>query len=134
MIRYYKSKSDISINVLLDSGKNLHIKFLPSSDGSSHYTTNNREIQKAIEKHRYYGKLFRMECEIRERIIEPKIELPSDDTKADLPTAEMIKVNDIGEAREYLANHCGVSRTRLKTVKAIKEVAKSFNIEFKGLE
>lgn len=75
-----------------------------------------------------------MECEIRERIIEPKIELPSDDTKADLPTAEMIKVNDIGEAREYLANHCGVSRTRLKTVKAIKDVAKSFNIEFEGIE
>lgn len=45
-----------------------------------------------------------------------------------------IPVNDISEAREWLAEKYGVSRTLIRTVKSVKEQAERLGIEFEGLE
>ena len=56
MIKIYKANTNISINVVLPSSKkNLHIAFVPMSDGSSVFSTDNEEIQKGIERHYKYG-------------------------------------------------------------------------------
>ena len=60
MIKIYKANTNISINVVLPSSKkNLHIAFVPMSDGSSVFSTENEEIQKGIERHYKFGSLFR---------------------------------------------------------------------------
>ena len=60
IIKTYKANTNISINVVLPSKKNLHIAFTPLSDGSSVFTTDNEVIQKSIEKHYKFGKLFKL--------------------------------------------------------------------------
>lgn len=56
----YKANTNVSINVVLPSKKNLHISFIPLSDGSSVFHTDNADIQRAIENHYNFGKLFRI--------------------------------------------------------------------------
>ena len=50
MIKSYKANTNISINVVLPgSKKNLHIAFVPLSDGSSVFSTENEEREKDRE-------------------------------------------------------------------------------------
>lgn len=60
MIKTYKANTNISINVVLPSKKNLHITFTPLSNGSSVFTTDNEELQQSIENHYKFGKLFKL--------------------------------------------------------------------------
>ena len=59
-IKTYKANTNVSINVVLPSKKNLHITFVPLSDGSSVFTTNDEMLQKSIESHYKFGKLFKL--------------------------------------------------------------------------
>lgn len=60
IIKKYKANTNVSINVVLSSKKNLHISFIPLSDGSSVFQTDNEDIQRAIESHYNFGRLFRL--------------------------------------------------------------------------
>lgn len=60
MIKTYKANTNVSINVVLSSKKNLHISFTPLSNGSSTFTTDDEEIMNSIERHYNFGKLFRL--------------------------------------------------------------------------
>lgn len=60
MIKTYRANTNISINVVLPSKKNLHVTFNALSNGSSVYTTDNEEIQNAIERHYKFGTLFKL--------------------------------------------------------------------------
>lgn len=60
ILKTYKANTNVSINVVLPSKKNLHVSFTPLSDGSSVFQTDNVDIQNAIERHYNYGKLFRL--------------------------------------------------------------------------
>lgn len=60
IIKKYKANTNVSINVVLPSKKNLHISFIPLSDGSSVFQTDNEDIQRAIESHYNFGRLFRL--------------------------------------------------------------------------
>lgn len=56
----YRSKSDISVNVVMPSGKSLHVAFTPVTGGGSTFTTNDERVQKALEGHYRYGKMFKL--------------------------------------------------------------------------
>lgn len=60
MIKTYKANTNVSINVVLASKKNLHISFTPLSNGSSTFTTDDEEVMNSIERHYNFGKLFRL--------------------------------------------------------------------------
>lgn len=60
IIKQYKANTNVSINVVLPSKKNMHISFIPLSDGSSVFQTYNEDIQRAIESHYNFGRLFRL--------------------------------------------------------------------------
>lgn len=66
MIKTYKANTAISINVVLASKKNLHIAFVPHSNGTSTYITNNADVQNAIESHYNFNKLFRLESSVED--------------------------------------------------------------------
>ena len=162
-IKTYKANTNVSINVVLASKKNLHISFAPLSNGSSTFTTDNEDVMDAIERHYNFGKLFRLHSVSGEnseneakKVTKTKAdesasgensENEAQDTDAigqesgeakDAPEEEAslkkVKVSDLASAKDYLAETFGISRTALRSQKAIVEHAAAHGIEFEGLE
>ena len=168
IIKTYKANTNISINVVLPSKKNLHIAFTPLSDGSSVFTTDNEVIQKSIEKHYKFGKLFKLHAsqgQSAEKEVTDKLKSTSLRKKKETPAAEnvdkteldnnenvkqngetednagagndetvcKVKMSDIAAAKDYLADKFGISRTSMRSTKAILEQAAAHGIEFEGL-
>lgn len=133
MIKTYKANTNISINVVLPSNKSLHIAFTPLSNGSSVFSTGNREIQIAIENHYNFGSLFR--CIAANATVQGKtaITTGNDNTGDDDRKTIKVSVPDLSSAKDYLADRFGISRTSLRSEKAIMEQAAAHNIEFEGL-
>lgn len=155
----YKANTNISINVVLPSKKNLHIAFVPLSNGSSVFTTDNEDIQKSVENHYKFGKLFKLHSEkgqLRttkpsksDTIAKTQIEnadnaemvdkadvqdnLSQDNAENGNPVTRKVKVSDIASAKDYLADAFGISRTSMRSTKAILEQATANGIEFEGL-
>lgn len=150
----YFSRSDISISVVVD-GKGLHLSFIPVSGGGSVYTTKDDKIQDAIEKHHNFGKLFNVRFEQKTEKVEKKAKVKMNNAETgtvsdkgdDGANGDLAVNGEVGEAgdkttitvscpddaKDYLADRFGISRTSMKTVKAIKSIAESQNIEFVGI-
>lgn len=140
MIKTYKAKTNVSINVVLPSKKNLYISFTPLSNGSSTFTTDNEEIMNAIECHYNFGKLFRLQSvddsnkTSNTEAIETETEREKTDEDNSLEaTVKKVKVSDFASAKDYLADTFGISRTAMRSMKAIMEQAAAHGIEFDGL-
>ena len=113
----------------------MHLSFIALSNGGSVFSTDSVELQNAIERHYRFGDLFTLD-----HIEEPKNtsetaneEYTSVEESEDGNT-QKVTVNDLGEAKNYLADTLGISRTSLRSLKTILEVAKANNIEFEGLD
>lgn len=135
MKKYYSSDSHIAINVLLENGNSMHIAFTPISNGGSTYNTEVEVVQNALENHYRYNDLFVLDHveDTNAPIEEPTQNTEEDPNQAEESNIRKIRVSDIGEAKDYLAETFGVSRTSLRGQKAILEAAKANNIEFEGL-
>lgn len=134
MKKHYKSKTAISINVVLKSKKSMHIAFTAQSDGSSVYTTDNPDVQYALEHHYKYGKLFKLvstESEADIKAMQEAEEAAANEKKDEI---RKVSVSDLAAAKDFLADTFGISRTSLRSEKAIMEAAKANNIEFEGLD
>ena len=134
MKKHYKSKTAISINVVLKSKNSMHIAFTAQSDGSSVYTTDNPDVQYALEHHYKYGKLFKLVSTESEADIKAKKEAEEAATNEKKDEIRKVSVSDLASAKDFLADTFGISRTSLRSEKAIMEAAKAHNIEFEGLE
>ena len=134
MKKLYKSKTSISINVMLKSKKSMHIAFTAQSDGSSVYTTDNPDVQYALEHHYKYGKLFKLVSTESEADIKAKKEAEEAAANEKKDDIRKVSVSDLAAAKDFLADTFGISRTSLRSEKAIMEVAKANNIEFEGLD
>jgi hypothetical protein len=134
MKKHYKSKTSISINVVLKSKKSMHIAFTAQSDGSSVYTTDNPDVQYALEHHYKYDKLFKLVSTESEADIKAKKEAEEAAANEKKDEIRKVSVSDLAAAKDFLADTFGISRTSLRSEKAIMEAAKAHNIEFEGLE
>lgn len=141
MRKYYSSDSHISINVVLSNGKSTRIPFVPLSSGGSVYFTSITEIQEALERHYRFGSLFNLDgaeneenADANNEVVGEVAEESSEDV-GDSGGVELLKVevSDLGEAKNYLADKFGISRTSLKSEKKILEAATANGIEFVGL-
>lgn len=135
MTKHYISDSHIAINVTLDGGESMHLSFIALSNGGSVFSTDSEELQNAIERHYRFGDLFTLNHikELKNTSETAKEEYTSVKENED-GNIQKITVNDLGEAKNYLADTLGISRTSLRSLKTILEVAKANNIEFEGLE
>lgn len=134
MKKLYKSRTAISINVVLKSKKSMHIAFTVQSNGSSVYTTDNPDVQYALEHHYKYGKLFKLVSTESEADIKAKKEAEEAAANEKKDEIRKVSVSDLAAAKDFLADTFGISRTSLRSEKAIMEAAKAHNIEFEGLE
>lgn len=135
MTKHYISDSHIAINVTLDGGESMHLSFIALSNGGSIFSTDSVELQNAIERHYRFGDLFTLDhIEEPKNTSETANEEYTSVKESEDGNIQKIAVNDLGEAKNYLADTLGISRTSLRSLKTILEVAKANNIEFEGLD
>lgn len=184
MLKKYQSKSSISLSVLMNTGKSVHVSFDSLTGGGSIFYTDDEELQEALAKHHKYGRLFK-EVELVKPVAEPAPKKKPvvkeeevedvedidevDDTEdevdeteyetteenaedeatedeateenaeevqeqeAPVATGKQIHVTNLEDAKNYLADNLGVSRTKLRSKKAILEVAETNGIVFVGI-
>lgn len=195
MLKKYQSKSSISLSVLMNTGKSVHVSFDSLTGGGSIFYTDDKELQEALAKHHKYGRLFK-EVELVKPVAEPapkkkpvvkqkpvvkeeevedvedidevdNTEDEVDETEyetteenaedeatedeatedeateenaeevqeqeAPVATGKQIHVTNLEDAKNYLADNLGVSRTKLRSKKAILEVAEANGIVFVGI-
>lgn len=135
-IKQYKSNTSIAVSILLKSKKSMHVTFTPLSNGTSVYATDNPEVQRGLESHYKFGKLFKLVKESKydpDKPEPPKVEdtetHDGDGGKQEL----VIKVADLQEAKDYVADTFGLSRTSLKTKQNVINAAAEHGVKFEGL-
>lgn len=127
-MKKYIASTDVSVNVVLANGKNIHIDFSPLSVKGSVYYTDDPEIQAALERHYKYGSLFKADG-----LTQAVADVADIADIAMDKALTIIEVNDPEEAKDYLCEKFGAVRTKLKTLKSIKATAELHGIEFKGI-
>ena len=98
-MKTYTSNTEISLSVKIGDNAHTHIRFSPTSNGGSVYSTGNANIQKGLEKHPQFGKMF-----VLASVEEAKKEEP---VKAAAPVAEptgkqVVTVGSLQDAKDYL--------------------------------
>lgn len=123
MTKVYKARTDLSVNIVLPSGFSRYVSFVPATDGSSWYRTNDEDIMWGLEHHYRYGELFfgHFVEEAKPRVVEA----PEDETET-----RRVEVADLAEAKDYLADKFGVSRTMLRGEKSIMAQAEANGVTF----
>lgn len=132
MRKIYKSGTCLSLNVSLGGGKNARVSFNCHSDGSSSFITDDALLQKGLESHYMFGSMFRLEdaVDLSERCVQLS-ESEVDD--AESPSMLEVSVTDLSDAKNYLAEHFGVSRTQLRSRSSIVEHGAIHGVVFTGI-
>lgn len=159
MLKKYTSKTQISINVVLKSGCSRHVSFTPRTGGGSVFYTDDKDLQEAMARHVKFGKLFRVETVAQQDTaaktrpgktgtsspepLQPSAHDGAEETAGETLQAEdpgeetkgtrQISVTDIDDAKDYLSEHFGVSRTKMRSEKQIRAAAEQNGIEFVGI-
>lgn len=134
MLKTYQGNSDLAFNVNVEGGLR-RIVFDGQSHGTSIYSTRDVKEQKAIEGHNWFNDKFWLEETIDEKKIEAEAKKKAA-ARAKKVEEEKKKyvVTDIADAKEYLADTYGVSRTKMKTKEDVLNYAAEFGVELEGLE
>lgn len=135
MFKKYQAGSDLAFSVMVGNER-MRIVFEGKTMGSSIYMTRDPKVQKAIESHYWFkDKFFLVEC------IDEKKEAAEAKKKAAAKTKKKVAdekkthiVTDVEDAKEYLAETYGVSRSKMKTKEEILDIAKEKGVELEGLE
>ena len=135
MFKKYQAGSDLAFSVMVGNER-MRIVFEGKTMGSSIYMTKDPKVQKAIESHYWFkDKFFLVET------VDEKKEASEAKKKAAAKTKKKVAdekkthvVTDFEDAKDYLAETYGVSRSKMKTKEDILEIAKEKGVELEGLE
>ena len=135
MFNKYQAGTDLAFSVMVGDER-MRIVFDGKSVGCSVYMTRDPKVQKAIESHYWFNdKFFLVES------IDEKKEAADAKKKASVKTKKKVAdekkthvVTDFEDAKDYLAETFGVSRSKMKTKEDILEIAKEKGVELEGLE
>ena len=135
MFNKYQAGTDLAFSVMVGDER-MRIVFEGKSTGSSFYMTRDPKVQKAIESHYWFNdKFFLVES------IDEKKEAAEAKKKAAAKTKKKVAdekkthvVTDVEDAKDYLAETYGVSRSKMKTKEDILAISKEKGVELEGLE
>ena len=153
-MKTYSSKYCVSLNVKIAGGGYMHVSFSPMTGGGSRYCTGDFAVQEALERHPKFGRLFSLDG--AEKTHGPAAEPPGtvveggnggplgeEDGASELDgvleavpvdgDGRTVRVDSLSEAREYLSEHFGISRTKMRNKAAILEAAEGVGISFEGV-
>lgn len=134
MFKVYQAGSDLSFSVKMKNGQR-RIVFEPQSHGTSVYSTRNTDEQNAMEKHYWFNDKFWILEEVDEKkaAAEAKKKAAVKAKKAEEEKTTYM-VEDLQDAKDYLADKFGVSRSKMKTKEEILAIAKENNVVLEGLD
>lgn len=125
------SKSHIALSVALIGGGNAHVPFSEVTGKGSVFYTDNEKLAESLRKHRKYGKLFK-EVAIEE---EPAadaagtvVENPATESQGTGNQENVLTFDNNEDAKDYLAEKYGISRSKMRTRAAIVEAAKGVGV------
>ena len=135
MFNKYQAGTDLAFSVMVGDER-MRIVFEGKTMGNSVYMTRDPNVQKAIESHYWFNdKFFLAES------IDEKKEAAEEKKKAAAKTKKKVAdekkthvVADFEDAKDYLAETYGVSRSKMKTKEDILAIAKEKGVELEGLE
>ena len=135
MFNKYQAGTDLAFSVMVGNER-MRIIFEGKRVGCSVYMTRDPKVQKAIESHYWFNdKFFLVES------IDEKKEADEAKKKASAKSKKKVAdekkthvVTDFEDAKDYLAETYGVSRSKMKTKEDILAIAKENGVELEGLE
>lgn len=122
MLKKYASNSEVSLSVPMAGGGSARVTFSPVTGGGGVYYTEDEELQAAMEKHAKFGKLF------HEEEIPDEQEEETDSADADAQEEVTFEANCTNDAKDYLCERFGASRTKLRTRASCDEFAKAHGV------
>lgn len=131
--KVYRSHSIVAVNLDI-AGRKLHIKFDSDSNGHGYLMVTDEAIIKALD-----DKIANSSPNYHlAEVIDTDAEEPQGNRELESQQEEAIikvEMTSMADAKEYLCDHFSdVTRSSLKTKKAICEAAAAHNIEFTGLQ
>lgn len=135
MFNKYQAGTDLAFSVMVGKER-MRILFEGKSTGSSVYMTRDPKVQKAIESHYWFNDKFFLVESIDEKKEAAEAKKKAD-AKAKKEVADEKKthvVTDVEDAKDYLAETFGVSRSKMKTKEDILAIANEKGVELEGLE
>lgn len=136
MFNKYQAGTDLAFSVMVGDER-MRIVFEGKSTGSSFYMTRDPKVQKAIESHYWFkDKFFLVESidEKKEAADAKKKKDAANNKKKVYDENKTHVVTDVEDAKDYLAETFGVSRSKMKTKEDILAIAKEKGVELEGLE
>lgn len=135
MFKKYQAGSDLAFSVMVGNER-MRIVFEGKTMGNSIYMTRDPKVQKAIESHYWFkDKFFLVETiDEKKEAAEAKKKAAAKAKKKVADEKKTHLVTDVEDAKEYLAETYGVSRSKMKTKEDILDIAKEKGVELEGLE
>ncbi|MCI6448787.1 MAG: hypothetical protein MSA39_09845 [Prevotella sp.] len=135
MYKKYQAGTDLSFSVMVGNER-VRVVFEGKTMGCSIYGTRDEKLQKAIESHYWFkDKFFLVEAvDEKKEAAEAKKRAAAKTKKKAAEEKKTHIVTDFEDARDYLAETFGVSRSKLKTKEDILSIAKEKGVELEGLE
>lgn len=135
MYKKYQAGTDLSFSVMVGDER-VRVVFEGKTMGCSIYGTRDEKLQKAIESHYWFkDKFFLVEAvDEKKEAAEAKKRAAAKTKKKAAEEKKTHIVTDFEDARDYLAETFGVSRSKLKTKEDILSIAKEKGVELEGLE
>ena len=135
MYKTYQAYSDLAFNVKVEGGGLRRVVFDGQSHGTSIYSTRGPKEQKAIEGHYWFNDKFFISEVVDEKkaAAEAKKRQEAAKKKAE-DEMKHYKVVDLADAKDWLADNYGVSRSKMKTKEDILTVAQNNGVVLDGLE
>ena len=135
MFKKYQAGTDLAFSVMVGDER-MRIIFEGKTRGCSVYMTRDPKVQKAIESHYWYkDKFFLVESvDENKEAAEAKKKAAAKAKKKVADEKKTHVVTDVEDAKDYLAETFGVSRSKMKTKEDILTIAKEKGVELEGLE
>lgn len=135
MFNKYQAGTDLAFSVMVGNER-MRIIFDGKSVGCSIYMTRDAKVQKAIESHYWFNDKFFLVESIDEKkeAAESKKKAAAKAKKKVADEKKTHVVTDVEDAKDYLAETYGVSRSKMKTKEDILVIAKEKGVELEGLE
>lgn len=135
MFNKYQAGTDLAFSVMVGDER-MRIVFEGKTMGSSVYMTRDPKVQKAIESHYWFNDKFFLAESIDEKkeAAEAKKRAAAKTKKRAADEKKTHIVADVEDAKDYLAETFGVSRSKMKTKEDILAIANEKGVELEGLE
>ena len=135
MFNKYQAGTDLAFSVMVGDER-MRIVFEGKTMGNSVYMTRDPNVQKAIESHYWFNDKFFLVESIDEKkeVAEAKKKAAAKAKKKVADEKKTHVVTDVEDAKDYLAETYGVSRSKMKTKEDILAISKEKGVELEGLE